>query len=282
MGRKIHHYQHHNRTDCPDFRGCIGGGGFCPEGKEREWTADRAIAGKSSPLSQHEGGGLFRLLPGYLLYWIQWSFAGMGDVLEKCGLMEVPRRLVGNLSKGYQQRVGIAQALVAAPEIVILDEPMNGLDPAAVVEMRDLILGLGGEHTVLLSSHRLQEVSVMCRHLTIIKEGRIVRTGAWEKMRKEFSGGKCLTLRLGVWKRELESLLEQKWGIEDIQVVSCEGGVQVCMVAPVGEDLRASLSRLMVEWDCGLLEIREDEPDLEDVFQIMTKKGTADYSGVHL
>ena len=98
-------------------------------------------------------------------------------VLEKCGLTAVSRRLIGNLSKGYRQRVGIAQALIAGPEIVILDEPMSGLDPEAVTEIRELIQGLGGEHTVLLSSHRLPEVGMMCSHLTIIKGVRYSKVG---------------------------------------------------------------------------------------------------------
>ena len=195
----------------------------------------------------------------------------MGAVLEKCGLSGVSRRLIGNLSKGYQQRVGIAQALVAGPEIVILDEPMSGLDPAALVEARELILNLGGEHTVLLSSHRLQEVSMMCSHLTIIKEGRIVKTGAWEVMRKDFTEGKRLTMRLTVWKKEVEALLSGIWGIEDIRMESGPDGVRVWMTVPEGKDLRASLSRLMVEQGCGLLEIGEEVPDLEDVFQSATQ-----------
>ena len=206
----------------------------------------------------------------------------MGDILEKCGLTEVSRRLIGNLSKGYRQRVGIAQALVAGPEIVILDEPMSGLDPAAVVEMRELILQLGGEHTVLLSSHRLQEVGVMCSHLTIIKEGRIVRTGAWEKMRKDFAGGKRLTLHLTVWKKEWEAVLAERWGIEDIHVECLLDGVRVRMSVPSGEDLRASLSHFVVGQGCGLLEIVEDAPELEDVFQLVTQGNPENFSEVSL
>ena len=196
----------------------------------------------------------------------------LGDVLENCGLSEVPRRLIGNLSKGYRQRVGIAQALVADPQIVILDEPMTGLDPAAVAEMRDLILRLGGGgRTVLISSHRLQEVAAICSHLTIIKAGRIVRTGAWEKMRRDFSQGRRLILHVAAWKREVEDVLLDHWGIDDIRVESERDGFRVRMTTPGEGDLRASLSRLMVERDCGLLSIGEEAPELEDVFQWATR-----------
>ena len=195
----------------------------------------------------------------------------MGNVLERCGLSQVSRRLIGNLSKGYRQRVGIAQALVAEPEIVILDEPMNGLDPAAVMEIRELIQGLGAEHTVLLSSHRLQEVSMMCSHLTIIKGGRIVKSGDWERMRESFTSGKRLTLHLTGWKMEMEAMLAGFPGIDDIRV---EPGrrdeVRVHLAVSGVKDLRAELSRLMVEQGCGLLEIGEDVPELEDVFQMVT------------
>ena len=195
-----------------------------------------------------------------------------GSVLEKCGLTEVARRLIGNLSKGYRQRVGIAQALVARPEIVILDEPMSGLDPVAVVEMRKLILGLRGEHTVLLSSHRLPEVSMMCSHLTIIKGGKILKSGVWEQMREDLSGGKRLTLRLTHWKREVESALAHVPEVESVQVESDQDGVRVHIGVSGERDLRARLSRLVVEQGCGLLEIGEEVPELEDIFQMVTKK----------
>ena len=203
------------------------------------------------------------------------SLPPLGDILNQCGLTEVARRLVGNLSKGYRQRVGIAQALVSGPSILVLDEPMNGLDPVAVREMRQLILRLAGEHTILLSSHRLSEMSAMCSHLTIIKKGRIVRTGSWERMREDFSQRGKLTLRLTGWQEEMASLLEQL-GVDSIGVEAEADGVRVQMSVPEGRDLRAEVSRLLVEAGCGLLEISEEAPELEDIFYQVTQEGTGE------
>ena len=193
------------------------------------------------------------------------------DVLGQCGLGEVGHRLIGNLSKGYRQRVGIAQALVARPSILILDEPMNGLDPVAVREMRQLILRLAGEHTILLSSHRLQEMSTLCSHLTIIKAGKIVKTGCWEGMRE----GK-LTLLLTGWRGEMAALLQEQLGVGPLDVQSGPSGVRVQMSVPDDRELRARVSRLLVEQGCGLLEIAEEAPELEDIFYRVTQEGTAE------
>ena len=195
----------------------------------------------------------------------------LGDILEKCGLTGVSRRLIGNLSKGYRQRVGIAQALVSRPAIIILDEPMSGLDPEAVVEIRELISGLKGEHTVLLSSHRLQEVSMMCSHLTMIKGGKIVKSGVLEKMRSDFVRKKRLILRLTSWNSGVELALATLQEVGNIQVETEGDEVQVYLEVSGIRDLRAELSRLVVEQGCGLLEIGEDVPELEDIFQMAMK-----------
>ena len=150
---------------------------------------------------------------------------------------------------------------------------MNGLDPAAVMEMRRLILRLAGEHTILLSSHRLQEVSTMCSHLTIIKKGQVVKTGSWERMREDFSGQGKLSLRLTGWKPELAAFLEETLGVGNIDVEPEQSGVRVQMILPEGRDLRAEVSRLLVERGCGLLEIGESAPELEDIFHQVTQDG---------
>ena len=95
-------------------------------------------------------------------------------VVERCGLQEMAGRLIGNLSKGYRQRVGLAQALVGSPPVIILDEPTSGLDPRQIVEIRDLIKELGRDHTVLLSTHILPEVAMVCEKVVIISRGRVV------------------------------------------------------------------------------------------------------------
>ncbi len=106
------------------------------------------------------------------------------QTLKRCGLWGVRRRLVGNLSKGMRQRVGIAQALSIRPEVIILDEPGAHLDPRSTVEMRELILGLKGDHTVLLSTHHLDEAAKVCDEVSFIREGRIVESAPWPTLRK--------------------------------------------------------------------------------------------------
>ena len=166
----------------------------------------------------------------------------------------------------------MAQALVFGAKILVLDEPMNGLDPAAVMEMRKLILQLAGEHTILLSSHRLQEVSVMCSHLTIIKKGKIVSTGSWESMREDFSSKGRLILRLTGWKKEMEVLLMETLGVSIICVEPQQDGVRVEMAVSDNRDLRADVSRLLVKQGCGLLEIGAEAPELEDIFYKATQE----------
>lgn len=109
-------------------------------------------------------------------------------LLERLGLEEVRGRLIRNLSKGYKQRVGLAQAMVGNPQVLILDEPMVGLDPKQIIEMRDLIRGFAGEHTVILSSHILSEISAMCDHIMIVSKGKLVASGSLEELQERVQG----------------------------------------------------------------------------------------------
>ena len=111
---------------------------------------------------------------------------GREEALACCGLSKVRRRVIGNLSKGFRQRVGIAQALVHRPEVLILDEPSVGLDPQTVLEIRELILGLKGKHTILLSTHNLSEAAKVCDEVSFMQNGKIVKSGAWEVLRRQF------------------------------------------------------------------------------------------------
>lgn len=112
----------------------------------------------------------------------------MEDLLVKLHLTEVKGRLIRNLSKGYKQRVGLAQALVGDPKVLILDEPMVGLDPKQIMEMRDLIKSLAGEHTVILSSHILSEISAICDHIMIVSQGKLLASGTLSELQKQVQG----------------------------------------------------------------------------------------------
>lgn len=206
--------------------------------------------------------------------------AQVNSVIEKCGLEKVETRLVGNLSKGYRQRVGIAQAIVFDPSLIIFDEPTNGLDPDAIVEIRRLIQELGRERTVLLSSHILPEVELMCDDITIIRDGEISRTGTLSEIQQSFQKGKVIKAEVEKWNDELQSELAKHFGAQRIETSQNERSISLSVHLSGddqsredrAQDLRSQVSRFLVEKDCGLLFFEEDRPHLEDIFHFTTQK----------
>src|SRR5579884_541580 len=122
--------------------------------------------------------------------------AALASALEKCSIGDVSRRLIGNLSRGYRQRVGLAQAIIHNPDVLILDEPTVGLDPKQIIEIRELIKGLGGEHTVILSSHILPEVTATCQRIIVINKGRIVAEDTLERLTTRLKKGLIYSLQV--------------------------------------------------------------------------------------
>jgi ABC-2 type transport system ATP-binding protein len=191
------------------------------------------------------------------------------ELMAKTGLTHVRHRLIGNLSKGYRQRVGIAQALVANPPIVMLDEPTVGLDPKAIVEIRDLILSLKKDHTIFLSSHQLHEVEQICDEVTIINNGKIIATDTLETIRKKINKKQFIHLTCKRWN-ELGDKALQKFSFEiirryqknDYQVVEIQGKTD--------NDYREDLIKSLLEADAGLVGFYELIPDLEEVFKSLT------------
>jgi ABC-2 type transport system ATP-binding protein len=186
--------------------------------------------------------------------------------LRRAGLDAVADRRVRNLSKGYRQRVGLAQALVHDPAVLVLDEPTSGLDPVQVTETRNLIARLGRRRTVLLSSHLLSEVSALCRRVVIIDRGRVVAdddvaslTRAGERRRLE--------LRVAGDPAEVASSLR---GLEGVLAVEARGGRVV--VSGVGDDLAQRVSRAVVTAGFGLLELRDEQETLEDAYLRLVKR----------
>jgi len=196
--------------------------------------------------------------------------------LEKTNLQDVRKRLIHNLSKGYRQRVGLAQALVADPEILILDEPTVGLDPKQVAEMRKLIHSLKGQHTIVLSTHILPEVQASCERIIIINRGRIVAEDSLAGLSKRMSGGQKLVVRV----RRPSSRLEKGLGdVAGVHQLRAEGNVLQIDVDGA-EDTTEAVANLIVAEGAGLLEMKSTSMDLEDIFiQLTSELGSAQPTG---
>ena len=184
---------------------------------------------------------------------------------EKCGLSEVSRRLIGNLSKGYQQRVGIAQAIIHLPPVIILDEPTAGLDPIQIREIRNLVRELGKEHSVILSTHILTEVQTVCNHVQIINKGELVLNVSSDELAQRMQSS-VLTLRL----RNTPDLatIAKLAGVKNVE--RAEGGSLRVYHDP-SSDPTEVLVKLSVEQNWGLAALIPQRASLEDIFLELTK-----------
>lgn len=188
---------------------------------------------------------------------------GIEKAADYCGISDKLGRLAGNLSKGYRQRVGLAQALIHDPEILILDEPTVGLDPRQVIEIRGLISGLGKNRTVLLSSHILQEVKAVCTSVAIIHNGRLLVTDRIDSLSERLGDRQSLFLRVAHRDRVNMAGLEAVQGV--MRVKETGDGVFELSVSS-DRDCREDISRAVVQMDAGLLELRSLSSSLEDIF----------------
>lgn len=187
--------------------------------------------------------------------------------LEKTSLTDVRGRLIGNLSKGYKQRVGLAQALVSDPEILILDEPTVGLDPKQVAEMRQLIRRLKGQHTIILSTHILPEVQASCEKVIIINRGRIVAEDTLDGLARRMSGGgHSVTLRV----RRNQDALTKALASQDGVVKAVNAGNFIEVETNGDESTIERVSGFVVNQGAGLLEFRVQALALEDIFIKLT------------
>lgn len=198
------------------------------------------------------------------------------QVLEQVGLEERGDSLIGNLSKGLRQRVGLAQALVHQPEVLILDEPTIGLDPAQIIEVRDLIREFGRERTVMLSTHILSEAQQLCDRVLIIHKGRIVAEDTPANLSAQLAGADRILVHTTAEAGVLADLLRSVPGVESVALGQQEGVVEVSS-AP-GRDLRPLLARKIVERELDLLELRTTGISLESIFLQLTQEEQASVS----
>lgn len=187
---------------------------------------------------------------------------------------EVSGRLIRNLSKGYRQRVGFAQAVLGYPEILILDEPTVGLDPKQIIEIRDLIKELGKKHTIILSSHILSEISAVCDHVFIISHGKLVASDSTENLLERMTGAQEIKLLVKAEEDTAETAIR-----EIAQVERCEkteskedGAVQLLVTAKKDADVREAIYHTCVEHHMPILEMKAASKSLEDVFLELTSQ----------
>jgi len=209
----------------------------------------------------------------------------MPKVLDDCGLTHVADEPIQNLSHGYQQRVGIGQAIIHDPTLLILDEPIQGLDPVQIVEMREMIRGLRGQHTILLSTHILGEIKQTCDRILMLHEGRITAQGSEEELSERFGADGQQTFELEVrvpeeapvgYRDSARSLVRQV--LDDIEsITAVENGPldsrRTCAVTiRATEDVREAVAKQLVETGFGLLRLDEKSSALEDIFIQLSKE----------
>ncbi len=193
------------------------------------------------------------------------------QIIDYVGLNEEKHKKIGELSKGFRQRVGLAQALIHDPEVLILDEPTSGLDPNQIIEIRSLIKNLGREKTILLSTHIMQEVEATCDRIIIINRGKIVADSTPEMLQHQIHGDNLLTVQLEAHLpiNEISNRLKNLPAVEDLQVMD-EEQLQFQLRTSSNYDAKKQIFDLCVNEKWYLLQLKESEARLEDIFRQLT------------
>jgi ABC-2 type transport system ATP-binding protein len=201
----------------------------------------------------------------------------VADAIEKCRVGDVRDTLIGKLSKGYRQRVGLAQAILHNPEVLILDEPTAGLDPKQIIETRELIRSFAGSHTVILSTHILPEVSMTCGRVVIINKGRVVAEDTPENLTRRLKGAGALRVEARGEESALVSLVRDLPGVAAVHARGAhEGAVLLDVEQEAGRDVRADVAAAVVGRGHALLGLQQVGMSLEDIFLSLTTTDAAE------
>lgn len=201
--------------------------------------------------------------------------ATVAKVMNECVLTDVSYKFIGELSKGYRQRVGLAQALVNDPEVLILDEPTIGLDPKQIIEIRKLIKNLAGRRTVILSTHILPEVSMTCQRVVIINDGRVVAVDTPQNLTSNIHGANRFSVKIDGPSQHVIKELETIQGVEKVikKDASTNGAGEYIVESVKGRDIRKEIAPRIVHKGWALLELKPQEMSLEDIFvKLVTKE----------
>jgi len=198
----------------------------------------------------------------------------VSTVMEQCGLTDVSRRIIGQLSKGYRQRVGMADALVHDPELIILDEPTIGLDPHQIRAVRQLIKSLAHAHTVLISTHILPEAEMTCNRMLIMYDGKILAADTPENLQRLVAGKSQIIVEIAAPVAALRECWSQVPEIEYFDISASEGEFQRCALTPRdGLDLRPMVFALALQHGWVLRELTRNRHSLEDIYVQVTQPG---------
>jgi ABC-2 type transport system ATP-binding protein len=194
------------------------------------------------------------------------------EICDLVKITDVYNRIIKNLSKGYRQRVGIAQALIGNPQVLILDEPTVGLDPNQIIEIRNLIKKLGKKHTVILSSHILSEVQAVCDRIIVINRGNLIADGTADSLSKDLSGDHRLVIRVDGAENDVYNILSKINGVVKVEKLGRKetGSFDFTVESEPGRDLRREISKRLAERGCAILMFKSNELTLEDIFIKLT------------
>jgi ABC-2 type transport system ATP-binding protein len=201
------------------------------------------------------------------------TLAEIDTVIEKASIGDVKNRVIGKLSKGFKQRVGLAQCLLNNPQVVILDEPTVGLDPKQIIEIRELIKNLKGDHTVILSSHILPEVEQTCERVVIISEGEVVAEDTPQNLTSRMKGGERVLLELDGDEKQIKEVFKSFPDVTGVKV--SKAGTLFKVEVESKKDLRKEYAQALIGKKIGLLEMQSDKVTLEDIFLHLTTKEEA-------